>query len=62
MSKLRTTPLIMNSTDGVVSGVVGMVVDVLLKTRLLMLLKKIDGCTLSGVFGVADDDLVRRRC
>ncbi len=44
MSKLRTTPLIMNCTDGVVSGVVGIVVDVLSKTRLVMLLKKIDGC------------------
>jgi len=38
MSKLRTTPLMMNCTDGEVSGVVGGVVAVLLATRLVMLL------------------------
>ena len=46
MSKLRTTPLIMNCTDGVVSGAVGIVVAVLSKTRLVMLFRKIDGCML----------------
>jgi hypothetical protein len=49
--KLWTTPLTLKSTLGVVSGVLGIVVDVLSKTELMTESSVIDGLNLKGAEG-----------
>ena len=60
MSKLRTTPLIVKSTEGVVSGVVGMVVDVAVEDQVGDVVEEDRRLLLERRIRRADDDRERR--